>query len=375
MLIKCPECSNNISDKAAACPQCGYPINLPSQNNKPLNEARRPLKWHRLENGFGHIKHLTGKRRKPYAAYPPAKDYVRSKSALGYFATYQEALKCLAEYHHSPYDSKGMTLKDVYDAWYQDKYEKGSFSDASKRSTRAAFNNLAPLHSLLIKDIKTDTMQEVIDKCPLKHASIEIMVSVLKQVYRYAMQRDIISRNYAEYIRIKIEDDDEKGVPFTEDEIRLLWNHQDDKGIHLILIMIYTGLRISELTTMTIYADKHYMQGGLKTKAGKNRIVPIHPSIEPFINDIKKLTNVNSWRNDVFHPALYKLGIAVSSKATKHTPHDCRHTFSWLCDKYKVDHLSKMMIMGHSPGKDVESTVYGHRTTEELYKEIKKIVT
>jgi ribosomal protein L7/L12 len=25
-LIKCPECSNEVSDKAAACPKCGYPI-------------------------------------------------------------------------------------------------------------------------------------------------------------------------------------------------------------------------------------------------------------------------------------------------------------------------------------------------------------
>lgn len=24
-LIQCPECDNNISDKAIACPHCGYP--------------------------------------------------------------------------------------------------------------------------------------------------------------------------------------------------------------------------------------------------------------------------------------------------------------------------------------------------------------
>ncbi|WP_418490297.1 zinc ribbon domain-containing protein [Frisingicoccus sp.] len=32
-LIKCPECNNDISDKARACPHCGFPI---TQNNKPL---------------------------------------------------------------------------------------------------------------------------------------------------------------------------------------------------------------------------------------------------------------------------------------------------------------------------------------------------
>ena len=25
-LLKCPECNNNVSDKAEACPHCGYPI-------------------------------------------------------------------------------------------------------------------------------------------------------------------------------------------------------------------------------------------------------------------------------------------------------------------------------------------------------------
>lgn len=27
MLIKCPECNHDVSDKAQFCPQCGYPIN------------------------------------------------------------------------------------------------------------------------------------------------------------------------------------------------------------------------------------------------------------------------------------------------------------------------------------------------------------
>ena len=33
-LIKCPECKNNISDKADVCPKCGYEINNNNKNNK-----------------------------------------------------------------------------------------------------------------------------------------------------------------------------------------------------------------------------------------------------------------------------------------------------------------------------------------------------
>ena len=50
-----------------------------------------------------------------------------------------------------------------------------------------------------------------------------------------------------------------------------------------------------------------------------------------------------------------------------------RHTFSWLCDKYGVDDMSKHLLMGHSLGNNIERSVYGHRTFEELKTEINKI--
>ena len=30
-LINCPECNAQVSDKAAVCPNCGHPINMPAQ--------------------------------------------------------------------------------------------------------------------------------------------------------------------------------------------------------------------------------------------------------------------------------------------------------------------------------------------------------
>ena len=40
---------------------------------------------------------------------------------------------------------------------------------------------------------------------------------------------------------------------------------------------------------------------------------------------------------------------------------------------YHADELSKHMLMGHSLGNDVERSVYGHRTLDELRDEIHKI--
>lgn len=39
-LMKCPECGNEISDKAKKCPRCGYPIKTNSLNRrKKLSSA------------------------------------------------------------------------------------------------------------------------------------------------------------------------------------------------------------------------------------------------------------------------------------------------------------------------------------------------
>ena len=57
----------------------------------------------------------------------------------------------------------------------------------------------------------------------------------------------------------------------------------------------------------------------------------------------------------------------------KHTPHDCRHTFSRLCEKYGVNENDRKRMMGHSFTGDITNSVYGHRDLEDLREEIEKI--
>lgn len=76
--------------------------------------------------------------------------------------------------------------------------------------------------------------------------------------------------------------------------------------------------------------------------------------------------NTNRFRNDMYK-ALETIGIA------KHTPHDCRHTFSALCEKYKVNENDRKRMLGHSFGNDITNQIYGHRDIEDLRIEIEKI--
>lgn len=56
----------------------------------------------------------------------------------------------------------------------------------------------------------------------------------------------------------------------------------------------------------------------------------------------------------------------------RHTPHDCRHTFNYLCDKYHVNDIDKKLMLGHA-FQDVTNKVYLHRNPEDLRSEIEKI--
>lgn len=370
-----------------------------------MAKAKHP----KLPNGFGSIKKLSGNRTNPYGVYPPVTEFNANGSpvtpkALCYVSDWYTGFYALMEYRNGTFNAENFlnreikstdrqndviskiiasynnsnrissaskTFSEVYDEFYQYKYERDKtrvYSRSSIDATRSAYNHTKVLHDKPFADIKTDDLQSVIDNCDKKHATKEHIKNLFKQMYDYAYSHDLCDRKYADHVKINTPDDDEKGIPFSEDELRLLWDHSDNEIIQAILIMIYSGFRISAYGKLEVNMDEEYFRGGVKTKAGKNRIVPFNKEIIPFIHNDNILftKNVRGIRND-FNTVLADIGI------TGHTPHDCRHTFSWLCDKYKVDTLAKKMLLGHALGNDVTDLRYGHRTIAELRREINKI--
>lgn len=55
-----------------------------------------------------------------------------------------------------------------------------------------------------------------------------------------------------------------------------------------------------------------------------------------------------------------------------HTPHDCRHTFSKLCEDFGVRENDWERMLGHA-FQDITNAVYGHRDLEDLRNEIENI--
>ena len=135
--------------------------------------------------------------------------------------------------------------------------------------------------------------------------------------------------------------------------------------------MCYSGYRIKAYENMEVNVEEKYFKGGVKNKTSKNRIVPIHSAILPLVarrlqRDGELLHSATRYRLDLYDK-LAQLHL------NKHTPHDCRHTFSMLCEKSGVPENDRKRMLGHSFGNDITNRVYGHRDIEDLRKSIEMI--
>ena len=373
----------------------------------------------RLPSGWGSIRYLGKGRRNPYAVHPPATEqdpetgrYIRP-AALCYVDDWYVGFAVLNAYRAGTYrpgdelafrDAMGEdisgsdklvqriladagrkkaeklpTFKEVYEQWWEWKCGPNApkkLSESQKRKFDAAYKNLAPIHDREFAKLTVDSLQAVINSRvdDLGKSSLDIMKNLLNQVYGWAESRNMVVKNLAKHIVIPASaKEDEHGIPLSEDDIRLLWAHRDDPDCELALCLCYSGHRIGEYEEVEVDLVAGCFRGGLKTEAGKSREVPIHPAIKSLVEArIKKYGRLLKYTAHVHGNKLSKALSAIGIK-TKHTAHDCRHTFSTLCERYGVPENDRKRMMGHSFGGDVTNAVYGHRSLDDLKKSIELI--
>lgn len=347
----------------------------------------RHKKRTRLPNGYGSISYLGKGRRRPYAAYPCSNKRtedgrtIRPK-AIGYATTYNEAMELLVMYNRGLelpdvrlVPKHGPTFAEIYKRYYDDKYNNGAkqLSEQSKTATKTAFKNAAALHDREFASITYAELQAVMDNCPLRHASIENIKTLFRGMYHYAEKYELVEKDQSKHLEIRIPEDDEHGVPFTDADIELLWRHKADRDAQMILVLIYSGFRISAYKSLKIaLAPDWYFQGGIKTKAGKDRIVPIHSGIQEIVTEIiHESGKIIPWSDVLFRNRM-RAYLPTIGIMEDHTPHDCRHTFSYLCEKNDVPENDRKRLLGHA-FSDVTNAVYGHRTLEQLRRSIEMI--
>ena len=214
-------------------------------------------------------------------------------------------------------------------------------------------------------------MQETIDGCGKGYSTQAAIKNLWGHLDRFALELDVVSRCYSDLLT------SDPVPPTSRDRlsnevIERLWNHSGEPWVDSVLIFIYSGWRISELLglkTMDIDLQAGTMKGGTKTKAGKNRLVPIHSLIRPMVE--RRMGEggeyLIQWDGHRCSESQYRIiwkGLAERFQIPG-TPHGCRHTFESMLDSAGANRKCIDLLMGHV-SKDTGNRVYNHKTLDEL---------
>lgn len=341
----------------------------------------------RNPNGYGSVYKLSGNRRKPWVARITAgwsEDRKQIYKILGYFQTRKEAQIALAEYNKDPYDVdlRKLTFKEVFERWATEHYPK--ISRSKKNAYKTVFNQSAELHDIPFSKIRTGHLQKLItDKSHLKSSTLGHHKSAYSQLFNYAIKHEIASKNYATFVDIPKSGDRRAKKPFATHEIEqlFLYHQAGEKGVDVVLMLLFTGFRVMELLNLKksdVHLTDRYIIGGLKTAAGKNRVVPINRKILPLLEarmnqgESEYLIPTpqgckwlyQNYRTNIWVPMMQRFGM-------EHTAHDTRHTFISMMSAAGVEKIVIQRIVGHS-NQDVTDH-YTHLEIRRLIEAIDKI--
>ena len=392
-LISCPECGGQISDRAVMCPHCGFLL----KSVAPVQKTRRSKRM-KFPNGFGTVVKLSGNRRKPWTARVTVGShndyekhrYIIDRKYLGSYETEAEAIAALEAYNKDPYDlsTNTITFREVYDRWSEETFPTFA-NESTCRTYSAAMKHAKAIWDMRFRDVKAAQLEGVIRDCPAGETTKNRMKTLFGFLFKYAIKHDITEKNYAELLVRLHEESKIDRIPYTWEEIQTLWQNVDRvEGVDLLLFMIYTGVRPREALEARIDNVKlsgGYFIGGLKTDAGRDRVIPIHPDIMDLVkkrydfaaeNGQEFLFTAREYGRGEYKPITYdslkgKFSRIMKDFGMTHHPADGRHTFITTA-KEMIDRGGCMMneyllklVVGHEIG-DVTEKYYTHRNIKQL---------
>lgn len=387
----------------------------------------------RHPNGYGSIRKLSGKRKRPYGVYittdfemaasvpeigflkdiltddlyqQVTEQYEAYKEAqpkkarqvqkcIGYYETRPDAMIALAEYNKNPFDidKKNITFAQVYDLLYEKTIK--DMGTAAQNVYTTAFQKCESVKKMRIREIKLAHLQDVVDQYSNKSKSTQGNIIVLfHAIYTLCMENDICEKDYSQFVKITSKAEKKEKKPFSKQEIQTVWENiewiqttpkqnalTDVPMMDSIIVMLYTGVRIGELLEIKpedVHIDERWIDlRGTKTKAAK-RIVPIHKKIMPLLE--KRLENCTGeylfCGNDGKKLKYFRYKSMFYELFMEHfkidrTPHECRHTFATIAAASGMNKLLLKKIIGHA-SSDITENVYTHAYIEDLIAEIDK---
>lgn len=341
------------------------------------------------ENGGGTIRTVKGANGTRYYAYAPARyeyvDGVRKcvRDPLGSFKRKTDAKEAIESYKLKPSQKYYYSLSMIYDEWKDIAYSEISkqtqynYSSAWIQIKEAWGKKVdTPLREITLSDIKEifDYWMEEHEVLrmgfgekpakrkvgPLSKSAMKKIKSTLKQMYDYAMAHGIVDTNLASLSKIPKDATEGTQRAFTDLEFnKLEKNYKNVPGGEAVYVLCYTGFRVTEFCKLTKFSydpKAKTLTGGIKTEAGENRVVPVHPKIQPIVErwyasskgvlfpkENGKAHNKDSFRDQVWNPCMKALDLPDDL-----TPHSARHTCGTRLSAAGVSQEDIQAIMGHA---------------------------
>ena len=333
----------------------------------------------RLPNGYGSVYKLSGKRRNPWAARKTVGwsfDAEKQKSHpvykfIGYYPNRRAALDALAKFNEDPYDLHldTITFEEVYERWSEEYYS--TVKPNTVRQYKSAYKLCGPIKDMPYQDIRLPHMQKLVDESGKNTPTLQQLKNVFGLMCDWAIKNEIVSpdkRNVIKYVDIsKAGNPDTKPhTRFSPAEVETLWDHSTDPTVSIVLILVYTGLRIDELLTLlkvNVHLDDRWIDvTDAKTKAGI-RQVPIAEKIVPLVAQWFDNSSDHLVCSKRGRPISYPNFLTTYWRPTMkdlrfdHSPHDTRHTCTSLLTEAGTDDRILRSILGHT-GETLAEKVY-----------------
>lgn len=302
------------------------------------------------------IQKVKGACKRPYVVY----------SVVGYYATYDEAVDALHQSRQSP------TLTNVYEMWLPSHAK--SVSSNTLNNYGSAFAHLGSIHDVAMSDITYLQLQSIIDdmlSTGLSYSSCKKVRTLISQLFDFAIINGWCNTNYAKFLNLGHNKPVRPHKPFTTQAINRLWRLESP--LHDIpLILLYSGMRASELINLKA-RDINRKQRTLKITSAKTksgiRTIPIHDRIWPIIEHrLNTMYVVQECRT--YSSLSREFNKAMRAINSKHTTHDCRHTFATRLDNEGANYNAKRLLLGHASA-NVTDGVYTHKSLGQLRKAIR----
>ena len=301
----------------------------------------------RLPNGYGGIRKLSGKRRRPYqVTVTVGWELVNGRKrqiqkSIGYAATKAEALNLLADYNINPIDvdKSRTTFSEVWEKWLPTQESK---SDSKQRQLNTVFKHSEKLYDIPLSAVTLPQLQRVVDENAKSRSYKQQYIIAYKSLFDYAVRYGYVKEDISKMLINNAPTAKKKINIFTYEEYKAMPRQYD--------LFFYTGLRVGEMLDLRaedVENDVIHVRG-TKT-ANSVRLIPLHPCLKDLIPSKGKV-----WQ---YENCYTKLLNNMQEYSEGHTPHDMRKTFATVCYLSGIDDVVTKRLMGHAI-KDLTHSTY-----------------